>query len=61
MDEEIVRFVKEKLHVFAEEVRKKFGYKGKNAASARLSRMFDMGLLDKKQVGSAVLYCAKKS
>jgi len=42
-------------------VRKKFGYKGKNAASARLSRMYDLGLLDKKQVGRAVLYCTKQS
>jgi hypothetical protein len=61
VDEEILRYVSEKRHASAEEVRKRFGYKGKNAASARLSRMFDMGLLDKKQVGRAVLYCAKKS
>ena len=59
VDEEILRFVKEKRHVSAEEVRKKFGYKGRNAASARLSRMYDMGLLEKKQVGRAVLYCVK--
>jgi predicted HTH transcriptional regulator len=59
VDEEILRFVKEKRHVSAEEVRRKFGYKGKNAASARLSRMFELGLLEKKQVGRAVLYCAK--
>jgi len=61
VDEEILKFVREKRHASAEEVRKKFGYKGKNAASARLSRMYDMGLLDKKQVGRAVLYCAKQS
>jgi len=59
VDEEILRFVREKRHASAEEVRKKFGYKGKNAASARLSRMYDMGLLEKKQVGRAVLYCVK--
>ena len=61
VDEEILKFVREKRHASAEEVRKKFGYKGKNAASARLSRMYDLGLLDKKQVGRAVLYCAKSS
>jgi DNA-binding transcriptional ArsR family regulator len=61
VDEEILRFVKEKRHVSAEEVRRKFSYKGKNAASARLSRMFELGLLDKKQVGRAVLYFAKKT
>ena len=61
VDEEILKFVREKRHASAEEVRKRFGYKGRNAASARLSRMYDMGLLDKKQVGRAVLYCAKQS
>ncbi len=61
VDEEILKFVREKRHASAEEVRKKFGYKGKNAASARLSRMYDLGLLDKKQVGRAVLYCTKQS
>ncbi|MFA6328694.1 MAG: hypothetical protein WCY41_04580 [Candidatus Micrarchaeia archaeon] len=60
VDEGILAFVKERRHVSAEEVRRRFGYKGKNAASARLSRMFDMGLLDKKQVGRAVLYCPKQ-
>lgn len=60
IDEEIMHFVREKRHVSAEEVRAKFGYKGKNAASARLSRMFDMGLLQKRQVGRAVLYFAAK-
>jgi len=59
VDEEILKFVRERRHVSAEEVRKKFGYKGKNAASARLSRMYDLGLLGKKQVGRAVLYCVK--
>jgi len=59
VDEEMLRFVKEKRHVSAEEVRRKFNYKGKNAASARLNRLFAMGLLSKRQVGRAVLYCAK--
>jgi oligoendopeptidase F len=61
VDEEILKFVREKRHASAEEVRKRLGYKGKNAASARLSRMYDHGLLDKKQVGRAVLYCIKQS
>lgn len=59
VDEEILRFVKEKRHVSAEEVRARFGYKGKNAASSRLNRMHDMGLLSKKQVGRAVLFFAR--
>jgi hypothetical protein len=60
VDEGILTFVKEKRHASAEEVRRKFGYRGKNAASARLNRMFGMGLLEKRQVGRAVLYFAKK-
>jgi archaellum component FlaC len=59
VDEEILKFVKEKRHASAEEVRKRFNYKGKNAASSRLNRMYEMGLLGKKQVGRAVLYTAK--
>ena len=59
VDEEILAFVKEKRHVSAEEVRRRFGYKGKNAASSRLNRMFELGLLAKRQVGRAVLYSAK--
>lgn len=61
VDEEMLKFVKEKRHASAEEVRRKFGYKGKNAASARLNRMFEMGLLEKRQVGRAVLYSVAKS
>ncbi|MCX6773324.1 MAG: hypothetical protein NTV88_06195 [Candidatus Micrarchaeota archaeon] len=60
VDEGILTFVKEKRYASAEEVRKKFGYKGKNAASSRLNRMFEMGLLEKRQVGRTVLYSAKK-
>ena len=59
VDEGILAFVKEKRFASAEEVRRRFGYKGKNAASARLNRMYEMGLLSKRQVGRAVLYCMK--
>jgi len=60
VDEDIFAFVKEKRYASAEEVRRKFGYRGKNAASSRLNRMFEMGLLEKRQVGRVVLYSAKK-
>ena len=59
VDEDILKFVREKRHASAEEVRRKFNYKGKNAASARLNRMHGMGLLQKKQVGRAVLFSVK--
>jgi predicted HTH transcriptional regulator len=59
VDEGMLRFVKEKRHVSAEEVRRKFGYKGKNAASARLNHLCGLGLLYKKQVGRVVMFGAK--
>jgi len=43
----------------AEEVRAKFKYKGKNAASARLNRLCDMGLLEKQQAGKKVYFFPK--
>lgn len=60
VDEGILAFVKVKRYASAEEVRRKFGYKGKNAASSRLNHMFELGLLEKKQVGRIVLYSSKK-
>lgn len=40
----------------AENVQKRFGYKGKNAASARLNRLHDSGVVIKKQVGKKVFF-----
>ncbi|MCX6769714.1 MAG: helix-turn-helix domain-containing protein [Candidatus Micrarchaeota archaeon] len=60
VDENILGFVNRRGHATAEEVRAKFGYRGKNAASARLNRMYERGLITKKQVGRTVLFCAKK-
>ena len=57
--EDIRKFVKEKRHATAEEVRRRFGYKGKNAASSRLNRMFELGLLSKRQVGRVVMFSVK--
>jgi predicted HTH transcriptional regulator len=56
VDEEIMAFLKEAGKVTAEEVRAKFNYKGKNAASARLNRLCDIGLLQKQQVGKRVYF-----
>lgn len=59
IDETIMQFVKESGKVTAEDVRSKFNYKGKNAASARLNRLFELNLLDKKQVGKKVFFLPK--
>jgi len=56
IDLEIIAFVKETGKVIAQEVADKFGYKGKNAACARLNRLATAGLLSKKQAGRKVYY-----
>lgn len=56
IDEHILKYVKKKGKVTAEDVRKEFKYKGKNAASARLNKLRTMGLLEKKQVGKKVFF-----
>jgi len=56
IDEQIMDFVREHKKVTAEEVRAKFNYRGKNAASARLNRLCDMNLLQKMQVGKKVFF-----
>lgn len=59
IDEEIITFVKEQEKATAEDVRLKFNYKGTNAASARLNRLYELGLLDKRQVGKKVFFLPK--
>jgi predicted transcriptional regulator len=56
IDEQIMKFVKDTGKATSEEVRAKFKYRGKNAASARLNRLCDMGLLRKQQVGKKVFF-----
>lgn len=59
IDERILKFVHEKGKASAEDVRKAFKYKGKNAASARLNKLYELGLLEKRQVGKKVFFFAK--
>lgn len=56
IDEEIFTFVKTNGKVTAEDVKKHFQYKGKNAASARLNKLYEMNLLNKQQVGKKVVF-----
>ena len=55
-DEELYTFVKAMGKVCAEDVAREFGYKGRNAASARLNKLVNMGLLKKKQAGKKVYF-----
>ena len=55
VDAGIVEFIKEGPKT-AEDVRKRFGYKGKNAACARLNRLHDLGVVVKRHVGKEVYF-----
>lgn len=56
IDEQILNTIIKKGKVTAEDIRKEFKYKGKNAASARLNKLHAMGLLQKKQAGKKVYF-----
>ncbi len=56
IDNGIVNFVEKKKKATAEQVQKKFGYKGRNAASSRLNKLCSMQILKKKQVGRKVYF-----
>jgi len=56
IEQNIINFVKTRKTTDAEEVQKHFGYKGKNAASARLNSLYNQGLLNKKRIGKKVKY-----
>lgn len=61
IDQEVLDYVMTKERVTAEDVQKKFGYSGKNAASARLHRLYVSSKLQKIQAGRTVYYTAPKS
>ncbi len=56
IDSKIVNFVEKKKKATAEQVQKKFGYKGRNAASSRLNKLCNMQIIKKKQVGRKVYF-----
>lgn len=58
-DEKIMSFVRRVGKADAEEVRKEFGYRGKNAASARMNALVKQGLLQKKRVGKKVYFLTR--
>ena len=58
-DQLILHTVKEKGQVTAEEIRQEMGYKGNNAASQRLNKLYKEGYLGKIQAGRKVIFMAK--
>ena len=58
-DQLILRFIEEKGSATAHEVQSIMNYKGMNAASQRLNKLFKEGYLKKVQSGKRVVYLAK--
>ena len=58
-DQAIVRLIDEKGSATATEVRNLMSYRGLNAASQRLNKLYKEGYLKKVQSGKKVLYLAK--
>lgn len=59
-DQEILDYVTTQDRVSAEDLQKRFKYKGRHAASARLHKLYTMGALDKAHSGRTVYYLAPK-
>lgn len=58
-DKEILDFTRKEGKVCADDIKKKFNYRGRNAASARLSKLFKENLLEKIYLGRKVYYRIK--
>jgi Zn-dependent metalloprotease len=58
IDAKIIQFIQLSEHSMAcaEDIRKGMGYKGKNAACARLNKLYKMGLIERFQLGHKVYY-----
>jgi len=58
-DEEILEFVKAQKRVCADDVQNFFKYRGRNAASARLNKLFRDNIVEKVYAGRNVYYTLK--
>ena len=56
VDQKIIDFIKAGGPTAAEAIQKEFGYKGRNAACARLSRLHQLGKLAKQRAGKTIYY-----
>jgi len=56
VDAKVIEFIQIKGMVSAGELQQYMGYKGKNAASARLNLLYKRGLLDRFQLGHKVYF-----
>lgn len=55
-DQQIIEYARKQGKVDAEEIQSFLGYKGRNAASARLNALYERGLLMKARAGKKVKY-----
>ena len=55
-DSKIVSFIKAKGKATAKDIAKEMHYKGANAASARMNRLYEAGILKKKRIGKKVYF-----
>ncbi|MEM3373275.1 MAG: hypothetical protein QXD43_02090 [Candidatus Aenigmatarchaeota archaeon] len=59
-DQKIIQLIQERGKVCAADIKLHFNYKGENAASARLNRLFSLGILKKINVGKKVYFLLNK-
>ena len=56
LDAKILEYIQRANMVCADDIKKSMNYKGRNAASTRLNRLYKQGLLDRYQLGHKVYY-----
>ncbi|MDE1865528.1 MAG: hypothetical protein KGH94_02725 [Candidatus Micrarchaeota archaeon] len=56
LDAKILQIVQLKNIACADDIKQELGYKGRNAASARLNKLYQQGLLERHQLGHKVYY-----
>ena len=56
LDAKILQIVQLRNMACADDVKQALGYRGRNAASARLNRLYQQGLLQRHQLGHKVYY-----
>ncbi len=56
LDAKIMQIIQIRGMACAADIRKEMGYKGNNAASARLNKLYAQGLLERYQLGHRVFY-----
>ncbi len=59
-DEKIVEIISKKGKATAKEIAKEMNYKGANAASARMNRLYENGILKKKRIGKKVYFFLRR-